>query len=174
METKVPLVYENYYDIYHRKNNGIDIFFETDNYYCFVVFYTKYIESITQTYARFLLKKDLRTIVFIKEKNKIKLNDLGYNTTKKSKDIERYKGFFHLFNAYIEALNQRRSRTRYLVETKLEKKIISSKNYSQQLIYYILNNLRFNKQRNIGKTIAMGKLKVVNYMKINIAIKWVE
>jgi hypothetical protein len=136
--------------------------------------FAKYIELITETHAWFLLKQHWHNAELIKEKKEIKLSDLGYKTTEKSKNIERYKGFYHLYTTYIESLNKKRSRHRNLVKTKLKKKIISFKNHSQQLLFYIQNNLRFKKQRNVGKAITIGKLKVVNYMKINIAIKWVE
>jgi putative transposase len=171
METKVPLVCENHHKFYRRGNNGIDIFFDTDSYYYLVRLYAKYIESITKTYACFLLKKQLHYKELKKEKNEIKLSDLDYNTAKRLEVIERFRRFCQIYNTY-EPFEKKRNQYRNLVKSKLKKKIMSFKNHSQQLLFYIQNNLRFNKQRNVGK--AIGKLKVMNYMKINIAIKWVE
>ena len=39
LETKVPLEHRNYYYIYNRGNNRIDLFLETENYYHFLRLY---------------------------------------------------------------------------------------------------------------------------------------
>ena len=140
MEAKVPLLHGNYYHIYNRGNNGIDIFLETENYYHFLRLYAKYIEPIADTYAWCLLKNHFHILVRIKEKEEIIASDLTYNTTEKPKVIEPYRQFSHFFNAYTQAINKRHKRTGSLFEKNYERKPVNSEVYFQQLIFYIHNN----------------------------------
>jgi len=140
MEAKVPLLHGNYYHIYHRGNNGIDVFLEPDNYYHFLRLYSKYIDPIADTYAWCLLKNHFHLLVRIKEKEEIVASDLTYNTTEKPKVIEPYRQFSHLLNAYTQAINKRHHRTGSLFETKFERKLVDSESYFQNLIFYIHNN----------------------------------
>ncbi|WP_225318013.1 hypothetical protein [Flavobacterium luteum] len=64
MEQKVALLHGNYYHIYNRGNNGIDVFLETENYYHFLRLYAKYIEPIADTYAWCLLKNHFHMFKF--------------------------------------------------------------------------------------------------------------
>ena len=140
MEAKVPLTHGNYYHIYHRGNNGINVFLETENYYHFLRLYAKYIEPIAETYAWCLLKNHFHILVRIKESAEIIESDLTYSTTEKPKTIEPYRQFSHLLNAYTQAINKKYYRTGSLFETKFERKIVTSEQYFQQLIFYIHNN----------------------------------
>ena len=140
MEIKQPILHGNYYHIYNRGNNGIDIFFENENYYHFLRLYAKYIEPIAETYAWCLLKNHFHLLVRIKEKVEIVQNELTYSTTEKPKTIDPSRQFSHLFNAYTQAVNKRHNRTGSLFETTFERKLVSSEKYFQQLIFYIHNN----------------------------------
>lgn len=140
MEEKVQLTHGNYYHIYNRGNNGIDIFLETENYNHFLRLYAKYIEPIAETYAWCLLKNHFHILVRIKEKTEINENELSYNTTQKPKVIEPYRQFSHLFNAYTQAINKRYKRTGSLFEKNYERKLVTDEKYFQQLIFYIHNN----------------------------------
>jgi REP element-mobilizing transposase RayT len=140
MEVKEPIVYGNYYHIYNRGNNGIDVFLETDNYYHFLRLYAKYIEPVAETFAWCLLKNHFHILVRIKEKGEIEQNQLTYTTTEKPKVIDPSRQFSHLFNAYTQAVNRRHKRTGSLFETTFERKLVSSEKYFQQLIFYIHNN----------------------------------
>ena len=140
METKVPLSHGNYYHIYNRGNNRIDLFYEPENYYHFLRLYAKYINPIADTYAWCLLKNHFHLLVRIKEKNEINPENLTYNTTQQPKVIEPSRQFSHLFNAYTQAINKRYKRTGSLFETKFERKQVDSEKYFQQLIFYIHNN----------------------------------
>ena len=140
METKVPLTHGNYYHIYNRGNNGINVFLETENYYHFLRLYAKYIDPIAETYAWCLLKNHFHILVRIKESGEINARNLTYTTTETSKTIEPYRQFSHLFNAYTQAINKRHNRTGSLFETKFQRKLVTSENYFQQLIFYIHNN----------------------------------
>lgn len=140
MEAKVPILYGNYYHIYNRGNNGIDVFMEAENYYHFLRLYAKYIEPIAETYAWCMLKNHFHILVRIKEKNEIVVSDLTYNTTETPKVIEPSRQFSHLFNAYTQAINKRHHRTGSLFEKNFERKLVTSEKYFQQLIFYIHNN----------------------------------
>jgi REP element-mobilizing transposase RayT len=140
MEEKVLLEFGNYYHIYNRGNNGINVFLEDENYYHFLRLYAKYIEPIAETYAWCLLKNHFHLLVRIKEKVEIIESDLTYNTTDKPKVIEPSRQFSHLFNAYTQAINKRHHRTGSLFEKNFERKLVTTENYFQQLIYYIHNN----------------------------------
>ncbi|MEM0543319.1 hypothetical protein WFZ85_11890 [Flavobacterium sp. j3] len=140
MEVRVPLLNGNYYHIYNRGNNGIDVFLEPENNYHFLRLYAKYIEPIADTYAWCLLKNHFHILVRIKEMSEIDVNKLSYNTTKKPKVVEPSRQFSHLFNAYTQAINKRYNRTGSLFEKNFERKLITNERYFQQLIYYIHNN----------------------------------
>ncbi len=140
MEQKVALLHGNYYHIYNRGNNGIDIFLETENYYHFLRLYAKYIEPIADTYAWCLLKNHFHILVRIKDKSEINESDLTYNTTERPKVIEPSRQFSHLFNAYTQAINKRHERTGSLFEKNFQRKLVSSERYFQKLIFYIHNN----------------------------------
>ena len=63
---KEALVYGNYYHIYNRGNNGIDIFFERDNYDYFLKLYHQYIHPIAEKYAWCLMKNHFHILVYIR------------------------------------------------------------------------------------------------------------
>ena len=140
MEKKEPIIHGNYYHIYNRGNNGIDVFLENESYYHFLRLYAKYIEPIAETYAWCLLKNHFHLLVRIKEKSGINEKDLSYSTTEKPKVIDPSRQFSHLFNAYTQAINKRHNRTGSLFETTFERKVVNSEKYFRQLIFYIHNN----------------------------------
>ncbi|MDI1306844.1 MAG: hypothetical protein PSX42_18605 [bacterium] len=140
MEIKEPILHGNYYHIYNRGNNGIDIFLETENYYHFLRLYAKYIEPIAETFAWCLLKNHFHVLVRIKEKEEINTVELSYSTVENPKIIDPSRQFSHFLNAYTQAINKRHNRTGSLFETTFERKLVSSEIYFQQLIFYIHNN----------------------------------
>ncbi len=140
MEQKQPILHGNYYHIYNRGNNGIDVFLENESYYHFLRLYAKYIEPIAETFAWCLLKNHFHILVRIKEKSEINENELHYSTTQKPKVIDAPRQFSHLFNAYTQAINKRHNRTGSLFENTFERKLVTNEKYLQQLIFYIHNN----------------------------------
>jgi putative transposase len=140
MEIKEPILHGNYYHIYNRGNNGIDIFLETENYYHFLRLYAKYIEPVAETFAWCLLKNHFHVLVRIKEKEEINTTELSYSTVENPKIIDPSRQFSHFFNAYTQAINKRHNRTGSLFETTFERKLVYSETYFQQLIFYIHNN----------------------------------
>jgi putative transposase len=140
MEQKQPILHGNYYHIYNRGNNGIDVFLENESYYHFLRLYAKYIEPVAETFAWCLLKNHFHILVRIKEKSEIIEDELSYSTTEKPKIIDPSRQFSHLFNAYTQAINKRHNRTGSLFETTFERKLVTNEKYLQQLIFYIHNN----------------------------------
>jgi putative transposase len=140
MEIKQPIEFGNYYHIYNRGNNRIDIFYEAENYYYFLRLYNKYIEPVAETFAWCLLKNHFHILVRIKTRDEIDSSKLTYSTTDKPKVINPSRQFSHLFNAYTQGVNKKYNRTGSLFETTFERKIVTSEKYFQQLIFYIHNN----------------------------------
>ncbi|QBN19395.1 hypothetical protein [Flavobacterium nackdongense] len=136
----IPLENGKYYHIYNRGNNGIDLFYETENYNHFLRLYEKYINPIAETFAWCLMKNHFHILVYIKETNEIDTTKLEYSSTDKPKNISASKQFSNLFNAYTLAMNKRYNRTGSLFEKNFKRKVVSSENYFQKLIFYIHNN----------------------------------
>lgn len=136
----IPLEKGNYYHIYNRGNNGIDVFFDNESYYHFLKLYDKYISPIAKTYAWCLLKNHFHILVYIKLDSEIDYSKLEYSTVDKPKRLDPSKQFGHLFNAYTQAINKKFNRTGALFEKPFERKQITSERYLQNVIYYIHNN----------------------------------
>ena len=136
----IPLENGNYYHIYNRGNNGIDVFFDSESYYHFLRLFDKYITPIAETYAWCLLKNHFHILVYIKLDNEIDYSTLEYSTVEKPKVLDPSKQFGHLFNAYTQAINKKFNRTGALFEKPFERKQITSEKYLQNVIYYIHNN----------------------------------
>jgi putative transposase len=137
---KEPLVPGNYYHIYNRGNNGIDIFFENSNYEYFLKLYHQYVHPFAETFAWCLMKNHFHFLVYIRDENEVLLDSLEYSTVEKPKVLDASKQFGHLFNAYTQAINKRYSRTGSLFEKPFERKKVSFEKYLLNLIYYIHNN----------------------------------
>ena len=136
----IPLENGKYYHIYNRGNNGIDLFYETENYNHFLRLYEKYIDPIAETFAWCLMKNHFHILVYIKETNEIDTTKLEYSSTDKPKTVNASKQFSNLFNAYTLAMNKRYNRTGSLFEKNFKRKVVASENYFQKLIFYIHNN----------------------------------
>lgn len=136
----VPLEQGNYYHIYNRGNNGIDIFYDTESYYHFLKLYDRYISPIAETYAWCLLKNHFHILVYIKMDNEIDSSKFEYSSVERAKTINASNQFGYLFNAYTQAINKKFKRTGSLFETPFERKQINSTTYLKNLIYYIHNN----------------------------------
>lgn len=69
-----------YYHIFNRGNNGINLFFENDNYRYFMQLYDRYIFPIADTYAWCLLKNHFHFLIRIKEVDEIDKTGFSYST----------------------------------------------------------------------------------------------
>jgi putative transposase len=137
---KELLVAGNYYHIYNRGNNGIDIFFENSNYDYFLKLYHQYIHPIAETFAWCLMKNHFHFLVYIRNEKEVLTDSLEYSTVDKPRVLDPSKQFGHLFNAYTQAVNKKYSRTGSLFEKPFERKRVTSEKYLKNLIYYIHNN----------------------------------
>ena len=137
---QIPIEEGNFYHIYNRGNNSIDLFFDTENYLHFLRLYEKYINPIAETYAWCLMKNHFHILVYIKEFSEIDPSKLEYSSTDKPKAISASKQFSNLFNAYTLAINKRYKRTGSLFEKNFKRKIVTNENYFKKLIFYIHNN----------------------------------
>lgn len=135
-----PLVPGNYYHIYNRGNNGIDVFFDAGNYEYFLKLYQQYIYPIAETYAWCLMKNHFHFLVYIRPEIEILTNALEYSTVEIPKVLDASKQFGHLFNAYTQAINKKYVRTGSLFERPFERKRVTSEKYLKNLICYIHNN----------------------------------
>jgi putative transposase len=136
----IPLENGKYYHIYNRGNNGIDLFYDVENYNHFLRLYSKYIDPIAETFAWCLMKNHFHILVYIKETDEIDITKLEYSSTDKPKTVNASKQFSNLFNAYTLAMNKRYNRTGSLFEKNFKRKVVTSENYFQKLIFYIHNN----------------------------------
>lgn len=129
-----------YYHILNRGNNGINLFFENDNYRYFMQLYDRYIFPIADTYAWCLLKNHFHFLIRIKEVDEIDKTGFSYSTKQSSDKISPSGQFSHFFNAYTQAINKKYGRTGSLFEKPFQRKIVSSESYFRKLIFYIHNN----------------------------------
>nr|WP_309757580.1 hypothetical protein [Flavobacterium sp.] len=136
----IPLENGKYYHIYNRGNNGIDLFYEIENYKYFLRLYEKYIDPVAETYAWCLMKNHFHILVYIKETEEIDSSKLEYSSTDKPKIISASKQFSNLFNAYTLAMNKRYNRTGSLFEKNFRRKVVNSETYFQKLVFYIHYN----------------------------------
>ena len=136
----IPLENGKYYHIYNRGNNGIDLFYEIENYKHFLRLYEKYIDPVAETYAWCLMKNHFHFLVYIRNEKEVLIDSLEYSTVDKPRVLDPSKQFGHLFNAYTQAINKKYSRTGSLFEKPFERKRVTSDEYLQNLIYYIHNN----------------------------------
>lgn len=137
---KEPLVPGNYYHIYNRGNNGIDVFFDAGNYEYFLKLFQKYIHPIAETFAWCLMKNHFHFLIYIRPEQEILKDLLEYSTIETPKTLDASKQFGHLFNAYTQAVNKKYSRTGVLFEKPFERKRVTSDKYLKNLVCYIHNN----------------------------------
>jgi putative transposase len=137
---KEPLDFGNYYHIYNRGNNGIDVFFENGNYNYFLKLYLQYIHPIAETLSWCLMKNHFHFLVYIREEKSVLVDSLMYSTVEKPIKLDPSKQFGHLFNAYTQAINKKYNRTGSLFEKPFERKRVTSEKYLKNLIYYINTN----------------------------------
>jgi putative transposase len=86
------------------------------------------------------MKNHFHFLVYIKETNEIDITKLEYSSTDTPKTVNASKQFSNLFNAYTLAMNKRYNRTGSLFEKNFKRKVVTSENYFQKLIFYIHNN----------------------------------
>ena len=154
MSTTEPLIAGNYYHIYNKGVNGINLFYSSDNYQYFLRKYDEHIDPIADTFAWCLLGNHFHLLVRIKEADEIVIDRIsnrggktlsGFQTltgVEKEEKLIQFasKSFSNLFNAYAQALNRRQGRQGTLFERPFRRKVVDSERYFRQLVVYIHSN----------------------------------
>ena len=150
MSTTQPLIPGNYYHIYNKGVNGINLFYSPGNYEYFLRKYDEHIDPIADTFAWCLLGNHFHLLVRIKEAEEVvggenligfgNLLGLEGRAKEASYSLWVSKRFSNLFNAYAKALNRQQGRQGTLFERPFRRKLVDSERYFRQLVVYIHSN----------------------------------
>jgi REP element-mobilizing transposase RayT len=150
MSTTQPLIPGNYYHIYNKGVNGINLFYSPGNYEYFLRKYDEHIDPIADTFAWCLLGNHFHLLVRIKEAEEVVGGEnligfgnlLGLEGREKEASYSLWvsKRFSNLFNAYAKALNRQQGRQGTLFERPFRRKLVDSERYFRQLVVYIHSN----------------------------------
>jgi REP element-mobilizing transposase RayT len=154
MYTTEPLIPGNYYHIFNKGVNGINLFYSNDNYQYFLRKYDEHIDPVADTFAWCLLGNHFHLLVRIKEVEDIVIDRIpkrggktltGFETLsgfEKDEKLTQFasKSFSNLFNAYAQALNTQQRRQGTLFERPFRRKLVDSERYFRQLVVYIHSN----------------------------------
>ena len=158
MTSPSPLLYDTYYHIYNRGNNGENIFIQERNYEHFMKLYFKYIDPIAETFAYCLLRNHFHVSLRIKLEEEIletlkvstpnqhppKQGSLANNATSQSRQPlgTNYpsKKFSDFFNAYAKAINHAYGRTGSLFQHPFGRVPITTDRQFWNVIAYIHQN----------------------------------
>jgi REP element-mobilizing transposase RayT len=164
MTSPPPLLYDTYYHIYNRGNNGENIFIRERNYTHFMNLYAKYIEPVAETFAYCLLRNHFHLLVRVKAKeeifpdeetlkvfasngNQVRQGNLAKQGASRGKKplgsvSEQYpsKNFSDFFNAYAKAINEAYNRTGSLFQHPFGRVPITSDRQFWNVIAYIHQN----------------------------------
>ncbi len=155
MTSPSPLLYDTYYHIYNRGNNGENIFIQERNYEHFMNLYFKYIDPIAETFAYCLLRNHFHVSLKTKTENEIKetlKKTLKVSTSKDPKGLKRPLGseglgsgylskkFSDFFNAYAKAINNAYGRTGSLFQHPFGRVPITTDRQFWNVIAYIHQN----------------------------------
>ena len=163
MTSPSPLLYDTYYHIYNRGNNGENIFIQERNYEHFMNLYFKYIDPIAETFAYCLLRNHFH--VSLKTKTEDEINETWKETLKVSAPNKKLIGqrnlvnqgsgqaskplgfenyasqqFSNFFNAYAKAINNAYGRTGSLFQHPFGRVPITTDRQFWNVIAYIHQN----------------------------------
>ena len=161
MTSPSPLLYDTYYHIYNRGNNGENIFIQERNYTHFLNLLFKYIEPIADIFAYCLLRNHFHQAVRIKSEeeileNKQTLRVFSVNPLhggqrvlpiEQSGQARKPLGsnypsqqFSHFFNAYSKAINTAYGRTGSLFQHPFGRVPITNARQFWNVIAYVHQN----------------------------------
>jgi REP element-mobilizing transposase RayT len=135
MSKETPLLSGQYYHIYNRGNNGIDLFIEERNYHYFLKLYIQYIYPIADTYAYCLMKNHFHLLVRMKPENDIQ----DWQSFKDCQSLYS-QAFSNLFSTYTKAINKTYRRSGSLFEKPFRRVLVDSDSYFIHLVSYIHRN----------------------------------
>lgn len=140
----------DYFHIYNKGVNGINLFYNSGNYEYFLRLYELHINPVADTFAWCLLGNHFHLLVRIKEVEEVTegenltgfQNLSGFEGREKEEKYSLWvsKRFSNLFNAYAKALNKQRDRRGTLFERPFRRKLVDSERYFRQLVVYIHSN----------------------------------
>ena len=142
----IPLEENNYYHIYNRGNDGIDLFYQRRNYHYFLVKYDYYLSNYVDTYAYCLLPNHFHLLIRVKKKSDFVVRKSEFP---KQEDIclmtageivsELFRRFFMSFS---KSINIQQNRTGSLFQKNFRRKLVNNQPYFLALIYYIHHQLK--------------------------------
>ncbi len=135
MSKETPLLSGQYYHIYNRGNNGIDLFIEERNYHYFLKLYTQYIYPIADTYAYCLMKNHFHLLVRMKPENDIQ----DWQSFEDCQSLYS-QAFSNCFSTYTKAINKTYQRSGSLFEKPFKRILVDSDSYFIHLVSYIHRN----------------------------------
>ncbi len=143
MTSPSPLLYDTYYHVYNRGNNGENIFVQERNYEHFMNLYFKYIDPIAETYAYCLLRNHFHVSLKTKTEEEIEQTLKALETFRDSGKLGPgylSRQFSNLFNAYAKAINKAYGRTGSLFEHPFGRVPITTGRQFWNVIAYIHQN----------------------------------
>jgi putative transposase len=156
MTSPSPLLYDTYYHIYNRGNNGENIFIQERNYEHFLNLHFKYIEPIAETFAYCLLRNHFHMLVRVKSEEEIEQTLKVLETFRVSEKVSETfrvseqrkpsgsgnpsKKFSDFFNAYAKAINNAYGRSGSLFEHPFGRVPITTDRQFWNVIAYIHQN----------------------------------
>jgi len=158
MTSPSSLLYDTYYHIYNRGNNGENIFIQERNYEHFLNLHFKYIEPIAETFAYCLLRNHFHMLVRVKSEEEIKetlkVSLVNQRHVRQNNPANKYaswagkplgsnyasKKFSDFFNAYAKAINKAYTRTGSLFEHPFGRVPVTTDRQFWNVIAYIHQN----------------------------------
>ncbi len=142
MTSPSPLLYDTYYHIYNRGNNGENIFIQERNYEYFMNLYFKYIDPIAETFAYCLLRNHFHVSLRVKSEEEIieTLNKDPKGLKKPLGSDYASRKFSDFFNAYAKAINNAYGRTGSLFQHPFGRVPITTDRQFWNVIAYIHQN----------------------------------
>ncbi len=147
MTSPPPLLYDTYYHIYNRGNNGENIFVQERNYEYFMKLYSTHIDPIAETYAYCLLRNHFH--VSVKTKTEEEIEEILSKDPRglkrplgSDKSASKYlsQSFSNFFNAYAKSINKAYGRTGSLFEHPFGRVPITTDRQFWNVIAYIHQN----------------------------------
>lgn len=143
---RTNLKYDTVYHIYNSGIDGCPLFKENIDYDRFLSAYSKYIDSIADTYAWCLMNNHFHFLIKTRKEENIKTlkelklleNKVGYLNEEKKPTPSRQ--FAHLFNSYANYFNIKYKRRGALFISPFKRKVIDNREYFKRCLIYIHQN----------------------------------
>jgi len=148
MSTHILIALEEnqYYHIYNRGNDGINLFYKDRNYLYFLKRYDYYLSDYVDTFAYCLLPNHFHLLIQVKAKADFVIRKDEFP---RQDDIENMSVgeivselFRRFFMSFSKSINIQESRTGSLFQKNFRRKLVNNESYFSVLIYYIHNQLK--------------------------------